>query len=199
MCCQQNMAVWNSKCWMFSKKTFSHVFLFWAKLVKIEFKARIKELMDPVEEPQWAMCPKEHLFRASIHKYMSASLRFHHFSYQSISRCMRKTANSDTQGCNFYHHLYFGKEKESDMHRATAATAVHNSSHTSKGAIYQNITTFDIVIQQPQRSTWENAEIFTYPSIHRFGCVAKSARLFYACVRESDIIFLGDLFSFQVW
>lgn len=56
------------------------------------------------------------------------------------------------------------------MHTATISTASERT-HTPKGSNLSNITTFDIVISGS--ANMENAEIFTYPSIHRFGCVGK--------------------------
>ena len=57
------------------------------------------------------------------------------------------------------------------MHTATISTASERTHTHQKAAIYQ--ISRHLISSFSGSANMENAEIFTYPSIHRFGCVAK--------------------------
>lgn len=94
--------------------------------------------------------------------------------------------------------IFSKKRKEEDMHTATITTACTSQlrAHTSKGAIYQ--ISRHLISSFTSSANMKNAEIFTYPSIHRFGCVAYSCRGLYGCAGYRILFSWGDLFSFQV-
>lgn len=112
------------------------------------------------------MCPKEHLFRASIHKYMSLLFSFYLLSHQSLSTYVRKQ-----QTPNILPFPVYLTRKKTCTQRVTTADTILLRAHTSKGAIYQ--ISRHLISSFTSSGNMKNAEIFTYPSIHRFGCVAK--------------------------
>lgn len=130
-------------------------------LLKTKINPNI-DWMGPVARTHSAGCIWKTIYieRASINK-CHCPFTFYHLSYQSLPRQMVKPASQKSL-------THFKKKFK-----------IHTFFSEGAQQSEQFIKYLDIWYHVPARATLKHAEIFTYPSIHRFGCVAKLRG--YAC------------------